>query len=68
MCLHGIQATCTGAGEDGVEIDPFGLARQLRADICTANASQVQEFYKRVRDEENRGRQFPDPSKLVTLN
>ena len=67
MCLRVIQATCAGAGVvEGEKVDPYELARQLRADICSANASQVQEFYKRVRGEENRDRQFPPyPSKLV---
>lgn len=58
--------TCAGGAGDGVtegdEIDPAELARELRAEICAKNASQIQEFYKKIRNEENRTISFPDPS------
>lgn len=62
-----LQALCAhaGAGEEE-DIDPSDLARQLRSEICAMNQSQVQGFYKALRDEENRDHQFPVPSKLIT--
>ena len=48
------------AGEEEDNINPFELARQLRAEICAINKSQIKEFYKTQRDEENRDMQFPE--------
>ena len=54
--------TCAGGAGEGDEIDPAELARELRAEICAKNASQIQEFYRKIRNEENRTTSFPDPS------
>ena len=51
------------AGEEEENINPFELARQLRAEICVINESQIEEFYKAQRDKENRDRQFPETSR-----
>lgn len=56
-----------GAAAAGENVDPFELARQLRAEICAMNRSHVQEFYKARRDEENRDRQFPGSAGKTTL-
>ena len=48
-----------GASQDEQGVDPFDLARQLRAEICTTNKSRRNEFYKAKRDEESRDRQLP---------
>ena len=50
-------------GEEG--IDPFDLARQLRAEICATNESRVNEFYKAKRDEEIRNEKFPGVGKPI---
>jgi hypothetical protein len=57
-----IEVTRGAAGHGEEEeniINPFDLARQLRSEICAINESQIQEFYKSHREEENRDRQFP---------
>ena len=53
------EITRGAAGVEEENVNPFELARQLRAEICAINKSQIQEFYKAQRDEENRDRQFP---------
>ena len=55
-----------GASQDEQGIDPFDLARQLRAEICATNKSQRNEFYKAKRDEESKDRQFPGVGKPIT--
>ena len=69
-CVH-LQTTCAahspetlGASED---VDASELARKLRAEICAANASQIQEFYREKREEENRNLSYPDPG-IFCLN
>lgn len=58
-----LPTTCaSGDGVNGDEVDPVELARILRAEICAKNASQIQEFYRKIRNEENRTVSFPDPS------
>ena len=56
------------AGEEEESINPFELARQLRAEICAINESQIQEFYKAQRDKENRDRQFPAAGRPLILS
>jgi hypothetical protein len=64
-CIALLQLKAGLASETGEEADsenilnPFELARQLRAEICAMNRNQIEEFYKEQRDEENRDRQFP---------
>lgn len=55
------------AGEEEDNINPFELARQLRIEICAMNRSQIQDFYKAQRDEENRDRKFPGTNKVLDL-
>ncbi len=52
-------ASEAGEEKDSENINPVELAKQLRAEICAMNKSQVEEFYKAQRDEDNRDRQFP---------
>ena len=59
MCLQAI-SSCAGDAKG-----PSKLADQLSAGICATNHSRVQEFYKSLRDAENRDVQFPDSSKQV---
>ncbi len=55
-----VEVTRGAAGKEEENIiNPFDLARQLRSEICGINESQIQEFYKSHREEENRDRQFP---------
>ena len=61
--LHANVAHGASQGEEG--IDPFDLARQLRAEICATNESRVNEFYKAKMDEESRDKQFPGVGKLT---
>ena len=58
-CIAFLQLEVRGAAGEEENIDPIVLARQLRAEICAINKSQIQEFYKAQRDEENRDRQYP---------
>ena len=59
LSCHIIFPTVTYAqaenGKDSEEnIDPQALARELRAEICAANATQIQEFYREIIGEEDR--------------
>ena len=58
-----LETTC---GHPGDSIDPSHLARELRAEICATNSTQIKEFYKEMREKEGRNISFPDPSKLIT--
>ena len=57
------EVACGTAGKEEENINPFELARQLRAEICAIYKSQIQEFYKTQRDEENRDWQFSGADK-----
>ena len=46
-----------GAGDE--HIDPRALALRLRSEICATNKSQFQEFYKAVRDMEDKDIRYP---------
>ena len=65
LCITFLQLACGAAGEGDSEnnIDPLELAGQLRSEICAMNRTQIQEFYKAQRDEENRDWQFPGADK-----
>ena len=56
MCFLEVVSPCEDAAV---------LAQQLKADICATNHSRVQEFYKTLRDAENKHIQFPDSSKQI---
>ena len=58
-----LQLEARGAAGEEENINPSVLARQLRDEICAINESQIREFYKAQRDEENRDRQFPAESR-----
>ena len=66
LCTHAIFQTVTCAQENGREenIDPKELARELRAEICASNVTQVGEFYREIIEEGNSNVTYPDQSKL----
>ena len=62
-CIAFLQLEARGAAGEEENINPSVLARQLRDEICAINESQIREFYKAQRDEENRDRQLPAESR-----
>ena len=45
--------------EEEPRIDPGALALRLRTDICAANDSQFEEFYRAIMDMENKDIRYP---------
>lgn len=64
LSSHAVFQTSTYAqaenGRDSeVNIDPKALARELRADICASNATQIRDFYREIIKKENRTVTYP---------
>ena len=69
LSCHATFPTVTYAQDSEEKIDPQALARELRADICAANSTQIQEFYREIIEEEDRNIIHPnaDQSKLRNI-
>ena len=65
LSCHAILQTVTYAqiesdGRDSEEnIDPEALARELRAEICASNSTQVENFYRKIIEGEARNVTYP---------
>ena len=63
LSCHTIFQTVTCAQENGRDseenIDPKALSRELRAEICASNATQIQDFYIEIIEEEGRNVTYP---------
>ena len=69
LSCHAILQTVTGAQENGEEnIDPKALSRELRAEICASNATQIQDFYIEIIEEEDRNVTYPPEQPRSKLN
>ncbi len=70
LVLATLQTTLHALEEDGKDmeenIDPRALARELRAEICASNTTQIRDFYIKIIEEE--GRNVTYPSKQSKLN